>query len=86
MQNYRTGPHTRFDIKYHFVWITKYRRAVLRDQVAVRLRELVIEVCKANEIEILQGHVSKDHVHILVSAPPFVGTGLFRCQFGKRYR
>ena len=59
-----------FDIKYHFVWITKYRKAALRGQVARRLRELVIEVCKANEIEILQGHVSKEHVHLFVSAPP----------------
>ena len=70
MENYRTSAHTRFDIKYHFVWTTKYRKAVLTGQVGVRLRELVREVCRTNEIEILQGHVSRDHVHILVSAPP----------------
>ena len=70
MENYRTSSHIRYDIKYHFVWITKYRKAVLRGAVAQRLRELVIEVCKANEIEILQGHVSKEHVHLFVSAPP----------------
>ena len=65
-----TAAHTRFDIKYHFVWTTKYRKAVLRGQVALRLRDLVREICKTHEIEILQGHVSTDHVHILVSAPP----------------
>ena len=70
MQNYRAAAHTRFDIKYHFVWTTKYRKAILRGQVALRLRELVREICKTHEIEILQGHVSTDHVHILVSAPP----------------
>ena len=70
MENYRTAAHTRFDIKYHFVWTTKYRKSVLAGQVAVRARELIREVCKTNEIEILQGHVSPDHVHILVSAPP----------------
>ncbi len=70
MQNYRTAAHSRFDIKYHFVWTTKYRKAVLQGQVALRLRELVREICKTHEIEILQGHVSTDHVHILVSAPP----------------
>ena len=70
MENYRTSAHTRFDIKYHFVWTTKYRKPVLTGQVAIRLRELVREVCRTNEIEILQGHVSRDHVHILVSAPP----------------
>lgn len=70
MENYRTSSHTRFDIKYHFVWITKYRKCVLRGAVASRCRELVIEICKANEIEILRGHVAKDHVHLFVSSPP----------------
>ena len=70
MEEYRTGPHTRFDLKYHFVWITKYRKGVLGGEVGKRLRELVIEICKANEIEILQGHVAKDHVHLFVSCPP----------------
>ena len=70
MEHYRTASHSRFDIKYHFVWITKYRKAVLTGQVAHRLRDLVREICKTHEIEILQGHVSADHVHILVSAPP----------------
>ena len=70
MENYRTSAHTRFDIKYHFVWTTKYRKAVLTGQVALRLREVIREVCRTHEIEILQGHVSRDHVHVLVSAPP----------------
>ena len=70
MENYRTASHSRFDIKYHFVWITKYRRSVLTGQVAHRLRDLIREICKTHEIEIMRGHVSADHVHILVSAPP----------------
>jgi REP element-mobilizing transposase RayT len=37
MQNYRAAAHTRFDIKYHFVCTTKYRKAILRGQVALRL-------------------------------------------------
>jgi putative transposase len=52
------------------VWTTKYRKAVLTGPVGLRLRELIREVCRSNEIEILQGHVGRDHVHILVSAPP----------------
>ena len=70
MENYRTASHTRFDIKYHFVWTTKYRKALLTGAVGLRLRELVREVCRTNDVEILQGHVGKEHVHILVSAPP----------------
>ena len=62
--------HTRFALTYHFVWTTKYRKPVLSGAVAIRLRELVREVCRAQELEIIQGHVAKDHVHILISAPP----------------
>ncbi|MCU0913908.1 MAG: IS200/IS605 family transposase [Planctomycetes bacterium] len=72
MEHYRTSAHTRFDLKYHFVWVTKYRKALLGGQVGLRLRELVREVCKTNEVEILQGHIAKDHVHLFVSVPPHV--------------
>lgn len=68
--DYRTGPHTKYKIEYHFVWITKYRYQVLRGDIALRLRELVRQTCATFEIEILRGVVSKDHVHLLVSAPP----------------
>jgi putative transposase len=70
MENYRTGAHSRFDIKYHFVWVTKCRKKVLTGAVGVRVRDLVREVCRTNEIEILQGAVSADHVHVLLSCPP----------------
>ena len=41
MANYRNGSHTVYDIKYHFVWITKYRYEVLKGDVAFRLRDLL---------------------------------------------
>lgn len=70
MEHYRTGSHSRFDIKYHFVWVTKYRKSVLTGAVGARLRDVVREICRTNEIEILQGAVSPDHVHVLLSCPP----------------
>ena len=70
MQNCRKTSHTTYDCKYHIVWITKYRKKVLSGQVGIRVRELVIEVCKRNNVEILRGHVSRDHVHLFVSVPP----------------
>ena len=70
MELYRTSAHTRFDIKYHLVWTTKYRKRVLRGPVGLRVREVIREVCRAREVEILQGHVAADHVHLLVSVPP----------------
>ena len=67
---YRKGAHTVHDIKYHFVWVTKYRYHVLRGEVAERTRDLIRQVCLAKEITILKGHVSRDHVHLYVSATP----------------
>jgi putative transposase len=69
---YRTGSHTKYKIEYHFVWVTKYRYQVLVGDVGLRVRELVRQTCEQQEIEILRGVVSKDHVHLLVSAPPSV--------------
>ena len=70
MENYRTSSHSRYDIKYHFVWVTKYRKGILTGEVGLRTRDLVREVCRTNDIEILQGAVSRDHVHVLLSCPP----------------
>ncbi len=70
MPEYRKGPHSVYDIQYHFVWVTKYRYHVLEGEVALRARELIRQSCMSRDIQILQGHVSKDHGHILVSSPP----------------
>jgi len=70
MENYRKSSHTVYDIKYYLVWITKYRKPALRGEIAERIRDLIREICKANDVEILKGHVSREHVHIFVSVPP----------------
>ena len=69
MTHYRNGGHTVYEIKYHFVWITKYRYQILRGKIAYRLRELLRQGCEAKEIEIIRGSISKDHVHMLLSCP-----------------
>ena len=71
MKNYRKTSHSVYDLKYHFVWITKYRKPVLFGNVGTRLRDLIREICKTMDIEIIKGHVSKDHVHLFVSIPPY---------------
>ena len=70
MENYRKSSHCTYDIKYHLVWITKYRKPVITGQIAVRTRELVRMIYHSNEVEILAGHVGSDHIHLLVSVPP----------------
>ena len=72
MENYRKTSHSIYDLKYHLVWITKYRKPVLGGELAKRVREVIREICKKEDIEIIKGHVSKDHVHMFVSAPPYL--------------
>ncbi len=70
MEEYRIGPHSRYDIQYHFVWVVKYRKSVLRGDISLRLRDLVREICRSYNVEILEGSVNSDHVHLSVSSPP----------------
>ncbi len=69
MENYRKSLHCMYDIKYHIVWITKYRKPVITGKIALRTRELIRMVCQSNEVQILAGHVGSDHIHLLVSVP-----------------
>src|SRR5712691_95953 len=72
MSDYHHGSHTTFSIHLHIVWITKYRHKVLRGEVAQRVRALVREECQKAGVDILQGHISPDHGHVMVSIPPQV--------------
>ena len=69
MAEYRSGSHTVYDIKYHFVWITKYQYKILRGKIVERARELLTQGCEINGLVILKGSVGTDHVHMLLSCP-----------------
>ena len=71
LEKYRKISHAVYDIKYHFEWITKFRKPVLLGDVATHLRDLIREICKSMDIEIIRGHISKDHVNLFVSVPPY---------------
>ena len=66
----RKGSHTVSRLTCHLVWVTKYRYHVLQGDIQKRCRELIIQVCEVEEIQILKGVVSKDHVHIHIEYPP----------------
>ena len=70
--DYRKTSHAVYDLKYHVVWITKYRKPVLRGEIATRLRELIRQTCGTLDVYIEKGHIATDHIHLLVSVPPHV--------------
>ena len=71
MSEYRRGSHTITRFTAHLVWVTKYRYPVLRGDIQRRCRKLIIQICDAEDVQILKGVVSKDHVH---SVPRSGGT------------
>jgi putative transposase len=72
MSDYRHGSHPVFSIHLPVVWITTYRHKVLRGAIAERVRDVVREECRRQSVDSLQGHISADHVHVMLSIPPQV--------------
>ena len=70
MSEYRRGSHTISRLTVHIVWVTKYRYKVLKGEIQKRCRELIIQICDGEDIRILKGVVSKDHVPMLIEYPP----------------
>ena len=69
---YQHGSHSVYDVKYHLIWVTKYRYHVLKGEVAIRARELIRQTCLSRDVAIVQGSIGRDHVHMLVSCPPTI--------------
>jgi len=68
--NTKSGAHSRYDLKYHLVWITKYRRSFLFGELATRLQQILSEIGREYGIHIIAQEVMPDHIHILIEAPP----------------
>ncbi len=69
-RNYRKTSHSKYDLKVHLIWVTKYRYKVLVGTVTARIRDLIRQTCDALDVQIIRGHVGVDHVHLYVSYPP----------------
>ena len=70
MSEQRTNGHTVSQLTAHIVWATKYRYSVLHGDIQIRCRKILIQVCEAEDVVILKGVVSKDHVHMHISYLP----------------
>ncbi len=70
MRNYRLGAHTKTDLKVHLIWIPKYRKKVLKGQVAIRTRDLLRQISIEHEIHVISGKVAVDYVHMFISYRP----------------
>ena len=62
--------HTKWDCKYHIVFAPKYRRKVFYQEKREDIRKIIRTLCKWKGVEIIEGEICPDHIHILVSIPP----------------
>jgi len=70
MSKQRVNSHTVSRLTVHLVWSTKYRYSVLKGDIQTSCRKLLIQICDAEDIVILKGVVSKDHVHMHIEYRP----------------
>jgi putative transposase len=70
MNDIQSLSHTKWECKYHVVWIPKYRRKSLYGELRKNLGEVFHELARQKECKILEGHLQADHVHVLISIPP----------------
>ena len=59
-----------YSLKYHIVWCTKYRKSVIKNDVEVKLKELLEKIAKDNDIEVLEMETDLDHIHMLIECRP----------------
>ena len=69
--------HTKWHCKYHIVFTPKYRRKVIYNQYRSSLGEIFHRLCSYKGVEIIEGHLMPDHVHMLVSIPPRISVSSF---------
>ena len=70
MKEYQSLSHTRWDCKYHIVFIPKKRRKKIFGMLRQHLGEIFHELARHQEAKIVEGHLMPDHVHICISIPP----------------
>ena len=70
MRDYQSLSHTRWDCKYHVVFIPKCRRREIYGAIRQHFGEIFHELAKQKECRILEGHLMPDHVHMCISIPP----------------
>ena len=66
----KSGGHTKYELKYHFVWCPKYRKMILKGNIAKYVAHVIYEIAERYGFEVVELAVMPDHVHLFVSAAP----------------
>ncbi len=70
MHDWKRLSHVKWECKYHVVFVPKYRKKKLYGKLRSRMGDMLRELCRQREVELLEGHLMPDHVHMCLSIPP----------------
>ena len=70
MHEWQSLSHVRWECKYHIVIIPKYRKRILYGKLKKHVGEVIREICRQRGIELIEGHLMPDHIHMCLSIPP----------------
>ena len=70
MQDWHSLTHVRWDCKYHVVIVPKYRKKVLYGKSRKRIGDILKDLCRQRGVEVMEGHLMSDHVHMCLKIPP----------------
>jgi len=76
--------HTKWMCKYHIVFTPKYRRKIIFNQYRESIGQILRQLCNYKGVEIIEGHLMIDHVHMLVSIPPKLSVSSFMGYFYRK--
>ena len=69
--------HTKWNCKYHIVFAPKYRRQEIYRPIKVDIGKMLRQLCEMKKVEIIEAEACPDHIHLLVSIPPYLSVALF---------
>ena len=70
MKDWQSQAHVKWECKYHVVIVPKYRRKVMYGKLRHKTGQILHQLCRQKDVELLEGHAVSDHVHMLLSVPP----------------
>ena len=70
MKGLKSTAHTRYDLRYHFVFLPRYRKRVLQGKIADRIKGMIYFCCQLYDWEIYELAIEKDHIHLYLGAQP----------------
>ena len=70
MKDWRSMAHVTWDCKYHVVIVPKYRKKVFYGKLRKRIGQILRELCRQKDVELIEGNAASDHIHMVLSVPP----------------